>query len=101
MGGPSEAGPGLHLVCVRGVVKNHMNRKLSLVILRQALFNSNSDETILAEYQIEFYGVKEYSCPRISGRKQLVEARFQVGCPIKIGISWDGSTIYLDVTPPY
>ena len=30
----------------------------------------------------------------------MVEARYQVGRSIKLVISWDGSTRYLDVSPP-
>ena len=30
----------------------------------------------------------------------MVEARYQVGLSIKLVISWDGSTRYLDVSPP-
>ena len=34
------------------------------------------------------------------GGKQIFKARDQVGRSVKLGISWDGSTRYLDVTPP-
>ena len=30
----------------------------------------------------------------------MVEARYQVGRSVKLVISWDGSTRYLDVSPP-
>ena len=69
-------------------------------ILRQALFNPNSDETIFSEYQIECYVVKVFSRPRVSGRKQLVKARYQVGHSVKLGISWDDSTGYINFNPP-
>ena len=36
----------------------------------------------------------------VSGDKQLVESRNQVGILVKLGISWDGSTRYLDISPP-
>ena len=71
-----------------------------LVVPRQALLNPYSDKTLLAEDQIECYGVKVYSRPRVFGGKQLVEYRDQVGHPVKLYISWDGSTRYLNVSPP-
>ena len=40
------------MVYERGVVKNGLDGKSYLEILRQALFNPNSDETLLAEDQI-------------------------------------------------
>ena len=54
----------------------------------------------MAEDQIEFYGANIYSRPRVFGGKQLVEARDQVGRPVKLVISWDCYTRYLDVSPP-
>ena len=54
----------------------------------------------MAEDQIDCYGVKVYSRPRVFREKKLVEARYQMGRSVKIGISWDGSTRYLDVSPP-
>ena len=54
----------------------------------------------MSEDQIKCYGVKVYSHPRVFGVKQLVEARDQVGSSVKLDISSDGSTIYLDITPP-
>ena len=100
MGGPSKEGLCLQLVYARGVLKNLLVWKRYLEILRQDFFNPNSDETLLAEDQIECYGVKVYSRPRVFGGRQLVKARDQVGRSVKLGISWDGSTRYLDVTPP-
>ena len=41
-----------------------------------------------------------YPHPRVFGGKQLINTRYQVGCSIKLGISWGSSTIYLDVHPP-
>ena len=99
MGGPSKAGRRLQLVYARGVVKNLLDGKRCLEILRQAFFNPNLDEALLAEDQIECYGVKVYSRPRVFGGKQLVEARYQLGRSVKLGISWGGSTRYLDITP--
>ena len=100
MGGASNAGRRLQLVGTRGVVKNCLGGKSYLVILRQYFFNPNSNETLLAKDQIECYGVKVYSRPRVYGGKQLVEDRDQVGRSVKLGISWDDSTRYLDVIPP-
>ena len=76
------------MVYARGVVKNGLDGKSYLEILRQALFNPNSDETLLAEDQFDWYGVKVYSHPRVFGGKKLVEARDQVGRSIKLRISW-------------
>ena len=90
----------MHLVDARGVAKNSLDGNSYLVIFRQDLFNPNLDKTLLAEDQIECYGVKVFSRPRVSGGKQLVEAREQVDRSDKLGISWDGSTRYLDVSPP-
>ena len=97
----SRAGRLLKLVDARGVVKNRIDGKCYLAILRQDFFNPNSDKTLLAENQIECCGVKVHSRPRVFGGKQLVKARDQVGRSVKLGISWDGSTRYLDVIPPY
>ena len=49
---------------------------------------------------MDCYGVKIYFCPRVFGSKQIVESRYQVGRPVRLGISWDGYTGYLDVIPP-
>ena len=81
-------------------MKNRLDGKRYLVILRQYFFNPNSDETLLAEVQIKCYGVKVYSRPRFFGGKQLFKAMYQVGCSVKLVISWDGSTRYLDFSPP-
>ena len=81
-------------------MKNRLNGKSYLVIFRQVFFNPSSDETLLAGDQIECHGVKEYSCPRVFGRKQLVESIYQVGRVVKLAIEWDGSNRYLDVSPP-
>ena len=77
----------MQLVDARDMVKNLLDRKRYLVIIRQALLNSNSYETLLVEDQIECYDVKVYLRPRVFGGKQLVEAREQMGCSTKIGIS--------------
>ena len=52
LGGPSKASRRLQLLDVRGVVKNRLDGKSYLVIIRQAFYKSNSDETLLAEDQI-------------------------------------------------
>ena len=90
----------MQLVDARGVVKNRLDGKSYLIIVRQLFFNPSSDETLLAEDQIEFHGLKVYSHPRVFGGNQLVEARDQVGRIVKLAIVWDGSTRYLDISPP-
>ena len=100
LGGPPKAGCRLQLVDARSVVKNSLDRKSYLIIIRQAFLNPNPDETLLAEDQIECHGVKVFSCPRVFGGRQLVEARDQAGRVFKLGIYWDGSTRYLDIPPP-
>ena len=40
-----------------------------------------------------------FSRPRVFGGRQLVEAKDQAGRVVKLGISWDGSTRYLDISP--
>ena len=50
----------LKLIDARGVVKNLLDGKCYLVIVRQDLFNQNLGETMLAEDQIEFFGVDVY-----------------------------------------
>ena len=81
-------------------MKNRLDGKSYFIIVRQFFFNPSSDETLLAEDQKECHGVKVYSRPRVFGGKQLVEARYQVGRVFKLVIQWDGSTRYLDVSPP-
>ena len=100
MGGPSKSGRHLELVDARGVVKNSLNGKHYFLILRKYFFNPNSEETLLAENQIECYSVKVYYCPRVFGGKKLAEAKYQMGRSVKLVISWNGSTRYLDVSPP-
>ena len=95
----SKGGRHLKLVDARGVVKTFLDGKRYLVIVKKDYFNINSNETLLVEDQIECSGVKEYSRPRFFGRKQLIDTRYQVGRSIKLGISWDGSTRYLDIHP--
>ena len=99
MRGVSKAGRRLQLVDARGVLKNRLGGGCYLVILRQAFFNLNSDKTLLAEDQIECCGVNVYSHPRVFGGKQLLKSRYQMGSSVKLGISWDSSTRYLDVVP--
>ena len=53
LGGPPKSGRRLQLVDARGVVKNRLDGKSYLIIIRRAFFNPNSDETLLAEDQIE------------------------------------------------
>ena len=87
MGEPPRAGRCLQLVDAKGVMKKRLDGKRYMVITGQDLFNPNLDNTLLAEDQIECYDVKVYSCPRVFDGKQLVEARYQVGRSIKLGIS--------------
>jgi len=100
LGGPSKAGRRLQLVDARGVVKNRLDGKNYLVIIRQAFYNSNSDETLLAEDQIECHGVQVLSRPRVFGGPQKVIAKDQFGRVVNLAIDWDGSTRYLNVRPP-
>ena len=81
-------------------MKNRLDGNSYLVIVRQAFFNKNSDETLLTEDNIDCNGVKVFSRPRVFGGNQLVEARYQVGRIVNLGISWDGSTRYLNISPP-
>ena len=83
MGGSSKSGRSLQLVDERGVVENSLDGKQYLIILRQDFFYPNSDEALLAEDQIEWYGVKVYSRPRVFGGKQLIEPRDQVFFKLK------------------
>ena len=99
LGGSSKAGRRLHLVDARDVVKYCLDGKSYLIIVRQVFFNLSSDETLLAEDQIECHGVKVYSCPRVFDGNQLVESRDQVGRIVKLAIEWYGSTRYLDISP--
>ena len=69
MGGTSKSGLRLQLVDARGVVKNCLDGKRYLVIISKAFFNPNLYETLLVEDQIECYGVKVYSRPRVFGGK--------------------------------
>ena len=48
LGGPPKAGCRLQLVDARGVVKTFLDGKSYLIIISQAFFNPNSDETFLA-----------------------------------------------------
>ena len=48
MGGYSKVGLRLQIIYVRGVVKICLFRKFYLVIDRQAFFNPNSEEALLA-----------------------------------------------------
>ena len=100
LGSSLKAGRRLQLVDERGVVKNSLNRKRYLIVIREVFFNPSSEKTLLAEDQIDCHGVKVYSRPRVFGGKQLVEARDPVGRIVKLSIAWDGSTRYLDILPP-
>ena len=100
LGGSLKTGRRLQLVDARGVVKNRLDGKRYLIIVRQAFFNPSSDETLLAEDQIECHGAKVYYCPRVFGGDQLVVAKDQVGRHVKLAIEWDGSTRYLNFMPP-
>ena len=92
LGGPPKTGRSLQWVDAIGVVKNHLDGKSYLIIIRQYFFNPNLDETLLAEDQIKCHGVKVFSRPRVFGGKHLVESRDQVGGFVKLGISWEGFT---------
>ena len=47
MGGSSKSERRLQLVDARGVVKNGLDGKRYIVIIRQAFFNKNSEEILL------------------------------------------------------
>ena len=49
LGGPLKAGCRLQMVDARGVVKNRLDGKSYLIILRQDLFNPNPDKILLSE----------------------------------------------------
>ena len=53
----------------------------------------------MEEEKIECYGVKVYPRPRVFGGNQFIDSRDQAGSQVKLGISWDGSTRHLDVSP--
>ena len=78
----------MQLVDARAVVKNCLYGKRYLLVVRQALFNKNSDKTLLEEDQIECFGVKVYLRPRVFGEKQMIYVRYQVGISVKLVISW-------------
>ena len=96
LGGTSKTGRRLQLVDARGVVKNRLDGKSYLVIIRQAFFNSNSDENLLAKDQIECHGVQVFSRPSVFGGDQKVIDRDQMGRVVHLAIYWDGSTRYLN-----
>ena len=100
LGSSLKAGRRLQLVDARGVLKNCLDRKRYLIFIRQVFFNPSSDETLLAEDQIDFHGVKAYSRMRVFGGKHFVEARDQVGRIVKLAIAWYGSTRYPCISPP-
>ena len=52
LGSSSKAGRRLHLVDAKGVVKNCLDGRRYLIVIRQAFFNPSLDETLLAEDQI-------------------------------------------------
>ena len=54
------------------MLKNCLDGKSYLVIIRKDLFNLHSDETLLAEGQIECNGVKVFLRRRVFDGKQLV-----------------------------
>ena len=81
------------------MIKNRLNWRCYLVIVRQVSFNPNLDETLLVEDQTKCFGIKVYSSPWIFGGNQLIDARDQVGRSVNLGISWYVSTIYLDIHP--
>ena len=81
-------------------MKNCLDGKSYLGIVRQDFFNPNSDKNLLAEDQIECHGVKVFSRLRVIGGNKLVEARDQLGTFVKLVILWDGSIRYLDFSPP-
>ena len=60
LGGPPKEGHRLQLLDARGVVKNRLDGKSYLAIIRQAFFNLNSEKNLLAEYKMECYGVKVF-----------------------------------------
>ena len=86
LGGPYKMGCRLQVVDARVVVKNRLDGKSYLIIIRQDFFNSNLDETLLAEYQIECKGVQVFSRPRVFGGDQKVVARDQVGRVVHLAI---------------
>ena len=83
-----------------GCGENCLDGKRFLVIVRQAFVNPNSGKTLLEEDQIECFGVKIYSCPRVFGGNKLIDVKDHVGRSVKLGISWYGSTRYLDIILP-
>ena len=89
MGISSKVRRLLYIINAMGELKNCLDRKRYLVIVRQVVLNPDSDDTLLAEYQIECYGLKVYSCPSLFGGKQLVNAKYQIWKPVKLGIIWD------------
>ena len=77
LGGPSKTVRRLQLVDARGVVKNSLDGKRYLISVRQAFFNPSSDETLLAEDQIDCHCVKVYSRPKVFGGDQMVATKVQ------------------------
>ena len=67
-------------------MKNRLDGKRYLVIIRQAFFNPISYDTLLAEDQIKCNGVQVYSRPRVFGGDQKVVARDQVGRLVNLAI---------------
>ena len=82
-----------------GCGENCLDGNRYLVILGQNIFNPNLDKTLLAEDQIKCYGVKVFLHPIVFCGEQLIDYRYQLGSQVKLGISWDVSTIFLNVRP--
>ena len=82
MGGPPRAGIHSQLIDEKGVVKNRLDGKCYMVIIGQAFFNPNLDNTLLVEYQIECYGVKIYSRPRVFGGKKSLKIKTRWEVPL-------------------
>ena len=73
----------MRLTDARGAVKNRPDGKRYLIILNQAFFNPNLDETLLAEDQIDCYRVKVYSRPRVFGEKKLLKLDTKWDVPLR------------------
>ena len=97
--GPS-VGCNFQLFNAHAVMKNQLDGKLYIVIVRQVLQNTNLYKTLLVEYKLKVQRVRVYLIPKVFVINKFMVAKESIGCPRTLGILWDSNNNYLDFSSP-
>ena len=72
-------------------------KPIAILVANHAIHCDKSEQSLLAEDQLEFSGVEVYSRAKVFNGRQCILAKHpETGKPFHIDLGWDGSTKFLN-----